>query len=705
MVFIYLLLTGVAGLGLWAVGALALAGHLLESFSLLVLLVFSVWCAAAFAKRTPRRIRLPFVGFCAALALEVAGHMAGGLPPDPLWAWINFLLWLALGPFYLHFVTQFPLPRPRLKWLVWLAYGLVAAVAVAGPLGLLGPGFDPMHPLNQAARLHHFTGGDHGRNSSPVLLVAAFLQVVGLCVLWGSHRVARAEQAPRAARQALVLILGAVLSWLPLVGYIPGVLPAGMELVLHGPPAIFLALGPIAGASALRHPDFYDQRGLFRLWLIGIGVVSGAYLLYVALVQPLTLLLDLIQPGFGREPSVFGAALVVALLFRPMKEWITERVDHLFYPHLLGFRTLLQETSQALATTIVPVDLARLATESLPARLGVAGALLLVLDDLGANLVSLSDEQPVASTEHAVWHEATRTNGPTMLREEAPCAALGLTAPALVLPLRVGGRLVGVYVLGARQPGVDYTRDELGQLMVLGHHLAIAVENGRALRKIDELSQRAVAEVEERNLLAREIHDTIAQGLTAASLQLDVVQATLTSNPAKAAKATDRAQRIVRENLSEARRSVLELRAPLLGTESLPVALNRLLSQAAGDIGASGAFQLDGTYRGLPARMEHQFYRITQEALHNAVKYSSASHLIVNLHIQAHRVSLTIADDGAGFDTTVAPQGNAKGGFGLNGMGERARLLGGQLRVLSEPGEGTMVKVTVPLHQQEGAEE
>ncbi len=705
MIFIYLLLTVVSGLGLWAVGALAMAGHLLESFCLLALVVFSVWCACEFAKRTPLRIGLPFVGFCAALALEVAGHMAGGLPPDPLWTWLNFFLWLAVGPFYLHFVTQFPVLRPRLTWLVWLGYGLAAAVAIAGPLGLLGPGFDPMNPLNQAARALHFAGGHHAHATSSVVFICMLMEVAGLWVLWGSHRAARAEGAPRPARQALVLILGAVFSWVPLVAYLPGVLPSGLELVMHGPPAVFLALGPISGASALRHPDFHDHRGLFRLWLISIGVVTGAYLLYVALVHPLTLMLDLVQPGFGREPAVFGAALVVALLFRPMKEWMTERVDRLFYPHLLGFRTLLQETSQALATTIIPADVARLATQQLPARLGVSGAVLLVLDDLGANLLSPHDGRPVASTEHAVWQNASRTNEPTMLRDAAACSELGLTAPALILPLRVGGRLVGVHGLGARQPGVDYTREELGQLMVLGHHLAIAVENGQALRKIDELSQRAVAEVEERNRLAREIHDTIAQGLTAASLQLDVVQATLTANPAKAAKAAERAQSIVRENLAEARRSVLELRAPLLGTESLPAALNRLLSQAAADIGASGAFQLDGTYRGLPARIEHQLYRIAQEALHNAVKYSSASHLTVNLHPQAHRVSLTVADDGAGFDTTVAPQGNAKGGFGLNGMGERARLLGGLLRVISEPGEGTMVKVTVPLHHEEGADE
>lgn len=689
------------GLVIWAASGLTLAGHLLEAVCLLVLAVFSVWCAAAFAKRTPVTTVLPFVGFCVALSVEVAAHMAGGMEPDPLWAWLNFVLVLAMGPFYLDFVTRFPLPRPRLRWLVMAAYALAAVVGVVGATGLLGPAFNPMDPLARAARELHFSGGVHSRHSSGVLLVNGLLQLVGVWVLWTSRQRALQEQEPRVARQALVMILGLFFSWVPLVAYLPGVLPEGLELVLHGPPAVFLALGPISGASALRHPDFYDDRGLFRRWLIGIGLVAGAYLLYVALVRPLTLLLDQVAPGFGRDPAVFGAALVVALLVRPMAHWVTGRVDRVFYPHLLGFRTLLQEASQALATTIIPGEVAKLATQSLPARLGAAGASLLVLDELQAFMVPLAGDPQHLTREHPVWMQAHRAQGPTMLREAAVCQDLGLAAPALMLPLRVGGRVVGIYALGARQPGVNYTRDELSQLMVLGHHLAVAVENGRALRKIDALSQRALAEVEERNRLAREIHDTIAQGLTAASLQLEVVEATLSANPARAAKATERAQSIVRANLAEARRSVLELRAPLLGTESLPVALSRLMNQAADDIGATGSFQLDGTYRGLPAQVENQFYRIAQEALHNAVKYSSARRLTVNLHVQASRVSLTVSDDGAGFDPAVCGEGNQQGGFGLKGLGERARLLGGQLRVLSEPGEGTMVKVTVPLHNQE----
>jgi two-component system NarL family sensor kinase len=326
----------------------------------------------------------------------------------------------------------------------------------------------------------------------------------------------------------------------------------------------------------------------------------------------------------------------------------------------------------------------------------------LVLDQIGADLLSLAGPPLTLSPKDAVWKKAYQADGPTLLANPADCTQFGLTAPALMLPLRVGGRLVGLYLLGARRSGINYTRDELTQLKVLGNHLAVAVENGRALRKIDELSQRALAEVAERNQIAREIHDTIAQGLTAASLQLEVVEATLTANPARAEKAVARAQQIVRENLAEARRSVLELRAPLLGAEALPAALSRLLNQAASDIGATGSFQIEGTYRGLPARIENQLYRIAQEALHNAVKYSSASHLTVSLGVDPEWAFLRISDDGAGFDPEHLAPGSGRGGFGLTGMGERTRLLGGRLRIVSEPGEGTLVEAVVPLDEREG---
>lgn len=702
MIFIYSLLTSGTVLGLWAVAALAYGDRLLMAFSLLGLLLATLWSGIAFARRAPQRTALIFVCCILALNLEVAGHMAGPLPPGNLWVWFNFGFNLALGPLYLDFATRFPVAQPNRRWLVWLAYGVALVVGISGPLGLLGPVFDPLDPLAFAGREVHFRGEAHTMYGQGPIIVCGLLQMIGLWLFRGARRYAPPEEAERVNRQAWIIILGSVIGWVPLISFIRGVLPPGLELILHGPTALWFALLPIAGAVAVRHPEFYDHGGYFRRLLIILGLASGAYLLYLFLVHSFSLVLDQVDPGYGRESAVFGSSLIVALLVWPMRGWMADRVDRLFFPHLLGFRTLLQEASQALATTIIPADVAKLATEALPARLGVSGASLLVLDEPGESLISLADDDRSISQEDVIWDQAYNAHGPALVRNPALCQQLGLGAPVLMLPLRVGGRLVGLYLLGARQLEVNYTTYELDQLKILAHHLAIAVENGRALQKIDALRQRAVAEVEERNRIAREIHDTIAQGLTAASLQLDVVEATLTANPAKAARAAERAQAIVRANLVEARRSVLELRAPLLGAESLPGSLNRLLTQAAVDIGASGSFQIEGSYRGLPARIENQLFRIAQEALHNAVKYSRADQLTLILKIDDEHVTLSVSDDGAGFDPKSVDRLADRGHFGLAGMGERVRLLGGQLRIVSEPGEGTLVEAVVPLEGGEG---
>lgn len=700
MIFTLLILIIGTGLGLWVVGALFLTAHLVEAFCVLGLVLAAWWSGLAFARRAPKRLGLLFAALCMAISLEATAHMAFGMAPDLLWAYLNFGLQLATGPLLLDLVTRFPMKRPERRWLIPLAYGTAAAVLVIGSMGWLGSGFNPLDPESYLGRIRHFNaeGKMYGTHAPWVEIP---MQLVTLLLLTSTRHQAQKQDDHSTAQQALLLILGLLTAWLPSWAYVAGLIPLEIGYWFHAPPALFRALMPLAGAAAMLNPYFHDDRGLFRRILIGLGIISGGYLIYLALVQPLFVLIERFWPGLGREPAVFLGALFVALLLRTIKDGVTSLVDRVLYPHLVDLRALLQEVSRALATTIMPQAIGKLATEELPPRLGVSGARLFVLDDLDTGLVSLPDEGLRLSPSQAVWQQAKQARGPAMLRDAALCQEVSLPAPALMLPLRVGGRLVGIYVLGARVPVAEYSRDQLGELSILENHLAVAVENGRALRKIDALSQRALAEVEERNLLAREIHDTIAQGLTAASLQLDVAEATVETNPARAIKAMERAHSIVRDNLAEARRSVLELRAPLLGAETLPSALVLLVKGAAGDIGAAGSFQLEGSYRGLPAQVETQLYRVAQEALHNAVKYSSARHLEVKLWVQPDAVTLSISDDGAGFDPSMPVAGNARGGFGLAGMGERIRLVGGALQIASEPGEGTRVLVTVPLESDE----
>jgi len=461
----------------------------------------------------------------------------------------------------------------------------------------------------------------------------------------------------------------------------------------------FLGLLPLRRAIRSASSRIVQRQAIS--WIM---VAVAALLGYFALIRPLVWLSDLLRLPDPKLVGVFVTAFTVALLIRPLLQWAEGVVDRHLFPERLGFKAFLEETSQALATTIRPEELQALATSTIPARLKASGGLLLVMDAAERNLAPLAGGSPVIANGHPLWLLSEQTHGPAAFRGNPELASLGIPAPALLLPLRLGGRLVGLYFLGVRAKGDMYTEAELRQLTVLGYHLARAVENVRNYRQIEALNRRALAEVEERNDIAREIHDTLAQGLTGIALQFEIAQMFRESKPDKADQAIARGLELARENLAHARRSVLELRASVLGGQSLPEALAQAAKQTAQDAGAESHFRLEGAYTPLPVRLETALYRIAQEALHNALKYAQPSRLAVTLSIRPDKVRLKVTDNGKGFDPAALPAtGSAQGGFGLAGMRERAHLLGGSLQVESSPNLGTSVTVEVPLTEEDKA--
>jgi len=148
-----------------------------------------------------------------------------------------------------------------------------------------------------------------------------------------------------------------------------------------------------------------------------------------------------------------------------------------------------------------------------------------------------------------------------------------------------------------------------------------------------------------------------------------------------------------RASLEEARRSVLDLRAAPLEGRSLARALEGHIAALPRLNGVRIKFTASGARTPLPARVETGIYRIAQEALSNVIAHSNAAQASVDLVIRPEELHLTVRDDGRGFD----PDGIPPGRYGLLGMNERARLLGGSLHIHSAPGAGTSVKVRVPL--------
>ena len=208
-----------------------------------------------------------------------------------------------------------------------------------------------------------------------------------------------------------------------------------------------------------------------------------------------------------------------------------------------------------------------------------------------------------------------------------------------------------------------------------------------------------LATIEERNRLAREIHDTLAQGLAAITLQLETADALATSRPKRAQEAIRRALSLARRNLEDARRSVIDLRAAPLQDRTLPEALAALVQHRRDESGVviDYTYSPDPDFPVLHTRLEAGIYRIAQEGLANAYKHAEAQHISLTLAIEGHELTLLVQDDGCGFDPEKVTQFAQEGHFGLAGMSERVKLLGGTLCISSEPGAGTCIVVNVPL--------
>jgi two-component system NarL family sensor kinase len=232
--------------------------------------------------------------------------------------------------------------------------------------------------------------------------------------------------------------------------------------------------------------------------------------------------------------------------------------------------------------------------------------------------------------------------------------------------------------------------DDLPLLHTVGDLLSIAIERAHLFAQSTQLGA-----TEERNRLAREIHDTLAQGLTAVGLKLESADALLEAraDPEKIRQIVQQTLALTQANLEEARRSVLDLRAAPLEGRNLAEALTALASECTTKENLPVNFEATGGGRPLPVRIEVGLYRIAQETLTNIVQHAEARQVDVQLETTPRQVRLIVEDDGQGFDPAHVPPGR----YGLIGLNERAKLLGGRLQLESNPGLGTRIEVTIPL--------
>jgi streptogramin lyase/signal transduction histidine kinase len=211
--------------------------------------------------------------------------------------------------------------------------------------------------------------------------------------------------------------------------------------------------------------------------------------------------------------------------------------------------------------------------------------------------------------------------------------------------------------------------------------------------RLRQLRSEFDAVLAERSRIAREIHDTLAQGFVGISIHLELVaQMLLIEDVPAAGRQIAMTQKMVREGLADARQSIWELRTAA-AQDSLPTRLTKAVELAV-ERGSVARLDIGGTYRALSPKLEDEILRISQEAIANAMRHADAKTVLVGLQYRTDQLVLTVADDGRGFNADVPAEG---GHFGLQGMRERAVHIGAKLDVQSAPGEGTKIILTVKI--------
>lgn len=362
-------------------------------------------------------------------------------------------------------------------------------------------------------------------------------------------------------------------------------------------------------------------------------------------------------------------------------------------------QTVQLEQRASRAEALYDIGRALASTSDLPTVLGKMSDQVARLLHFEAALVLLPDQETSEFAVEGMAHPAVdalalahaHDSFQAVLAQNTPAILALDHAAALALPLRYAESVEGILLLVDAKGTAERSEEDMHLAAGIADQAAVAIANTQLLEQ-----SREAAVLEERTRLARDIHDTLAQGLTGIVMQLGAAQRALDHAPTEAPNHVELAARMARESLAEARRSVWNLRAPALERGDLADALRGLATHPPRpDMQVS--FVTEGETWPLPVPIESALLRVGQEALVNAAKHAHGQHVALQLHYGTDLVRLTVTDDGIGFqslDTLEHAEPSIAGGFGLLGMRERLQALGGSLELANNG--GAIVRATVP---------
>jgi signal transduction histidine kinase len=623
---------------------------------------------------------------------------------------VRLLNGVALGPLALHFSVFFPLRKrisSRFLGGIYLASFVMLALLLVVNTGFLRSIF--------LITLVIWTLG--------LLVVAAYL-------LLRAGRDTSSENM-RASQQARLLFFCLVLAELPALLRPLGLLfrieiiPYDVFLGLQ----IFIPLG--VAYTVLRHDLFGIDSALRRA--LAYAVLSVLLLaVYFGLTLAMAAIFSRTWPGF-RGLAALVSLFIAALAFEPTRRRIQFLIDRALYPDRISFQSQIVQAQLALEGVVSRQEVIRLLTEELPPRLGVS------------------------------WASLSLTPAPDL-----PGSLEG--EPAWNAQLMVGGKSLGRYWLGSRRAGPSFDLEEKAQLQSLAGQAALALAYADTIEELNSLNrelearvaqrtsqmlegQRALAAHEERQRLARDLHDSVTQSLFSINLSARALRNLVRQNPESAIAGLSELEKTAQQALQEMRTLLAQLRStsptadsdlsqagdqpastsPLALEDLVPTLVeycrklhrSELREREARQSGLrQPAVGYPGTSRSefkqpevskeaegedafpglevdldlppkilLPASVARQVMQIIREALHNVVKHSGVTQADCRAWLDGDCLALTVTDRGRGFD----PENTLSSGFGLRGMQERAQSLGGRLEIQSSPSSGVVLTLTIPI--------
>ena len=267
-----------------------------------------------------------------------------------------------------------------------------------------------------------------------------------------------------------------------------------------------------------------------------------------------------------------------------------------------------------------------------------------------------------------------------------------------VVPLRAALNTYGALLIASEQ-AKPFTEEQLGMITALANYAIIALHNAQLIQDLREERTKLISKEEEvRHQLARDLHDGPAQALAAITMNAEFIKRLLDRDPSRVLPELDKLSSLAKRTTHEVRTMLFELRPLVLETQGLDVTLRQYLERFQG-AASQIVLESDGVNAHLDTKIEGALFNIIQESVNNALKHAQAKHIWVRLKQTSNALETTIQDDGRGFDLQkVRATYEQRGSFGLLNIEERAKLIGGMAELNSAPGQGTTVRIIVPLN-------